>query len=195
MIGYRALEELVNVHALPLYRGSDPRADRELFKKMLYYYVKEVPASFQSKEFSELLASYGGDTDKLTDYIYDNSLIGDSVKFISFFSKKRSLDDVLKDPVMKIVETIRIRDYNQTEDKLLDEAKVNLSAARANYVRAMYEMEIEKGMLNYPDANSTMRLTYGEVGPIEPADGIYYHYQTTSKGIGEKTTPAITNLQ
>lgn len=189
MIGDKALEELVNVHALPLYRGSDPRADRELFKKMLYYYVKEVPASFQSKEFSELLASYGGDTDKLTDYIYDNSLIGDSVKFISFFSKKRSLDDVLKDPVMKIVETIRIRDYNQTEDKLLDEAKVNLSAARANYVRAMYEMEIEKGMLNYPDANSTMRLTYGEVGPIEPADGIYYHYQTTSKGIGEKNNP------
>ncbi len=187
--GDKVLEELVNANAMPLFRGSVADADREVFKKMLNFYVKEVPSSFFWGGFSEMLASFNGNTDKLADYIYDNSIVTDSTRFKNFLSVRRPLDDYLNDPVMKIVETIRIRDYNQTEDKILDEAKINLSAARGNYVRALYEMEMEKGKLNYPDANSTMRLTYGEVGPIEPADAVYYHYQTTSKGIEEKNKP------
>ncbi len=188
-LGDKVLEELVNVNAMPLFRGSVADADREVFKKMLNFYVKEVPSSFFWVGFSEMLASFDGNTDKLADYIYDNSIVTDSTRFKNFLSVRRPVDDYFNDPVMKIVETIRIRDYNQTEDKILDDAKINLSAARGNYVRAMYEMEIEKGRLNYPDANSTMRLTYGEVGPIEPADAVYYHYQTTSKGIEEKNKP------
>ncbi|MPM32797.1 Dipeptidyl-peptidase 7 [bioreactor metagenome] len=50
----------------------------------------------------------------------------------------------------------------------------------------MYEMQNEMGLSVYPDANSTMRLTFGEVGGIVPRDAVKYNYLTTTAGILEK---------
>ena len=160
----KEVKDFMNLNAMPLYKESVAEADRELFKVMLAFYVKDVPASFQQKDFTQFLGTFEGNTDKMADYIYDNSIITDSSRLVKFFSQKRALNEILADPVMKIVETIRIREYNMLEDKMLEEAGIDLSALRGDYVRAMYEMEVAKGRPVYPDANSTMRLTYGEVG-------------------------------
>jgi len=52
------------------------------------------------------------------------------------------------------------------------------------YVDAIMQMYPDS--LFYPDANSTIRLTYGSVGSYEPKDGVSYHYYTTLKGVMEK---------
>jgi hypothetical protein len=55
------------------------------------------------------------------------------------------------------------------------------------FIRGLMEMQPEK--LFYPDANSTIRCTYGQVGDYKPADAVYYNYFTTEKGILEKEDP------
>jgi hypothetical protein len=179
----------VNEHIRPLYSSSDLKADRELFKVMLKYFVTQVPAKFYDKEFANLLAKCNGDVVVLADYVYDNSILTDSLRMEKFFSQKRGVNEIYADPVITIVKTTGIREYNKTEDNILDSAKIDLSKERTRYVKALYEMQNSIGKTIYPDANSTMRLTFGEVGSIEPSDGIYYHYQTTSKGILEKYNP------
>ena len=51
-------------------------------------------------------------------------------------------------------------------------------------------MRLEKGIVQYPDANSTMRLTYGSVGGLEPRDGVVCDWKTTPSGILEKYNPS-----
>ncbi|MFA6335132.1 MAG: S46 family peptidase [Bacteroidales bacterium] len=188
-IADKDVASFVNGVMKPLFASTDIAADRELFKVMLKYYVTEVPAKFYDKSFADLLASFKGDYIKLADYVYDNSIITDSVRMKNFFSKKRGVNEIFADPMIIIANTSGIVEYNRTEGKILTKADIDLSKERTLYVKALYEMEKSEGKAVYPDANSTMRLTYGEVGSIEPADGIYYHYQTATKGVLEKYNP------
>jgi hypothetical protein len=175
--------------AKPAFESSDVTADRELFKVMLRYYVKEVPASYMVPEFKELLAKCDNSTDKLADYVYDNSVLTDPARLDNFFKVKRGVNEILADPMIIIVKSSGIVEYNRTEDKLLKDAGLDMASLRTDYTHAMYEMNLEKGNSTYPDANSTMRLTYGTVGGINARDAVYYGYQTTTAGILEKIDP------
>ena len=53
----------------------------------------------------------------------------------------------------------------------------------------MLELRRRQGKAIYPDANSTLRLTYGKIGSYEPVDGVEYLYYTTLKGVMEKEDP------
>ncbi len=164
-------------------------ADKELFKVMLGYYLKEVPRSFYDKDFIKLADSFGCDASKIADYIFDKSVVTNPDRLKEFFSKKVSIKEMEADPILIIVNTSRIIEYNRTESKILDDAGLDMPSLRTAYVHALYEMQKEKGIAVYPDANSTMRLTYGEVGSLRPADAVYYHYQTEANGILEKYNP------
>jgi len=188
-ISDKEIDVFVKQNAMPAFRSVDVAADRELFKVMLKYFTTEVPEKYYDKGFADLLHSFNGDVVKLADYVYDNSILTDSTRMVNFFNKKRPVKDILNDPITIIVKTTGIRPYNSTEDAIMKKANIDLGKERSNYVRALYEMKRDKKMVIYPDANSTMRLSFGEVGPIEPADGVYYHYQTTTKGLEEKYNP------
>lgn len=175
--------------ARPAFGKSDITADRELFKVMLRYYIKEVPASFMVQEFKDLLAKCGGSTDKLADYVYDNSVLTDINRLDNFFKVKRGVNEILADPMITIVKSSSIIQYNRTEDNLLKEAGLDMANLRTAYTHAMYEMKRDMGVNTYPDANSTMRLTYGEIGGINARDAVYYGYRTTTEGILEKIDP------
>lgn len=185
----KSVAEYVNKFAAKQYEESDIKADRELFKVMLGYYLKNVPSSFYDKEFKKMAEGLGNDPIKIADYVYDNSIITDSLRLRNFFNSERTIEELLADPVITVVKTTGIIPYNKVEDRILDSLKVSLGKEKTLYTKALYEMYKEKGKAISPDANSTMRVTFGEVGPIEPADGIYYHYQTTTKGIEEKYDP------
>ena len=184
-------KEISNFKAIALktLNELDPAADRELFKVMIRYYLKEVPVSFYDQAFVDLLAKFNGNSDKLVDFVYDNSILTSKERLNDFFAQKRSIKDIADDPIIDVVKTIGVRQYNAMEDSLLKVANLDPAKDRGDYVRAMYEMQIEKGDNIYPDANSTMRLTFGEVGGIKAKDAVYYHYLTTSTGILEKQNP------
>lgn len=62
-----------------------------------------------------------------------------------------------------------------------------LALLHKTYIRGLGEMKLP--VPSYPDANFTIRLTYGNVKPYSPKDGVYYKYYTTTDGILEKENP------
>ena len=75
-------------------------------------------------------------------------------------------------------------------DKLVSQLKdmdQELALLHKTYIRGLGEMKLP--VPSYPDANFTIRLTYGNVKPYDPKDGVHYNYYTTTKGILEKENP------
>lgn len=81
----------------------------------------------------------------------------------------------------------------QTAIAMMD-ANKDYNEAHKTWVKGMMEMKQAEGTPIYPDANSTLRLTYGKVASYSPADGIVNEYYTTLKGVMEKKMPATGNL-
>lgn len=102
------------------------------------------------------------------------------------FLKKPVVDSLFKDPVFVLAQS-----YNMLYDSL----SRNIKPLQSDYDRAMQLytkglLEMESNITHYPDANSTLRLTYGKVTGYKPSDGIVYKPFTTLSGLMEKENPA-----
>ena len=97
-----------------------------------------------------------------------------------------SIDEVMQDPAMELSQAI----MNALMGKYMAvyaNPDASYEKARKNFAAAL--MEWQKGKAMYPDANSTMRLTYGHVLPYSPKDALKYEYYTTAQGLLEKENP------
>ena len=116
--------------------------------------------------------------------MYDNSI----------FSSRENLDKFLRKPTKKAIERDPATAYSRAKIKMLQEAAQALSEATEGidllhkaYVRGLNEMRLPAP--SYPDANFTLRLTYGNVKSYSPKDGVHYKYFTTTDGILQKEDP------
>lgn len=184
-LSFPKAKEFYNV-AVGQLKSVDFETDKKLFAVMLKYYLKEIPSNHYADSFKELLLRYNNDTEAIADYIYNSSVIFSIEKLDNFFSSPKSKEDILSDPVVEVINTISILEYNQAISNLQKGANLSLSALRGAYTNALYQMERERGSAIYPNANSTMRLTYGTVGGLTPRDGVEYHYLSSTQGILEK---------
>ena len=111
----------------------------------------------------------------------------------SIFISKENFEKYINKPNNKVLEKDPIYQYLQAMTSMIivnqhvysDMEK--LDVPRRTYLAALKEMNANTPM--YPDANSTMRTTYGTVCDYYPADGVHYNYFTTTKGILEKEIP------
>ena len=112
----------------------------------------------------------------------------------SIFISKENLEKFMHKPSNKILEQDPIYQYAnkiaaiRLQNIAIYSATANkLTVPRRTFIAAVKEMKAETPI--YPDANSTMRTTYGTVCDYYPADGVHYNYFTTTKGILEKEIP------
>ena len=82
---------------------------------------------------------------------------------------------------------IKVTAFN--DDKQKAEEGTSTIVLDREFTHALYQMRLDKGQPQYPDANSTMRITYGTVGNLEPRDGVICDWKTTPAGILEKYSP------
>ena len=117
------------------------------------------------------------------DTLFGGSLFTSYDKFVL-----ASYEDFLSDPAAELYQNI-VAVVFKHYDVLYgdDDAVARNKAARKHFAAAL--MEWEKGSAMYPDANFTMRLTYGHVLPYSPKDGLKYLHFTTAKGLLEKEDP------
>ncbi len=117
------------------------------------------------------------------DTLFGGSLFTSYDKFVL-----ASYEDFLSDPAAELYQNI-VSVVFKHYDVLYgdDDAIARNKAARKHFAAAL--MEWEKGSAMYPDANFTMRLTYGHVLPYSPKDGLKYLHFTTAKGLLEKEDP------
>lgn len=159
---------------------TDPRVERDLLEYSVSQYFTNIDTSLFGPYQRELSAKFGTDFKAMTDYIWAGTMVASREKAEAFNNPAQFNDDRLK----KLLLDVSILDFNKTDDDM--NLRNRILALNKEYTQALYEMRNDKGVAQYPDANSTMRITYGTVGPIEPHDGVWCSWQTSTNGIIEK---------
>lgn len=176
----------LQAYAFPALTGINYEADKEVLGKVLGYFLKGVDERFYSEPFKQLAALMGGDPVRMAEYAFSASVLTDSSRLAAFFSKPRPIKEIETDPISVIVSATAIKPYNQYEERLMDSLGLSFNKENVKYQTALYLFRKEKNIPMYPDANTTMRLSFGRVGGMEPRDGVYYNWRSTVRGILEK---------
>ncbi len=168
---------------LPLVKDSYRDYVVELDKKeavaLLEFYRSHAKAE-------DYLAIPGEDFATMDIPAYVEKLYAGSV-FTSYEKLSQASGEALfQDPAAALYGAVYTPLMNRYQ-KLYLQPSMEYDLARKHFAAAL--MEWQKGKAMYPDANSTMRLTYGHVLPYSPKDGLKYLHFTTAKGLLEKEDP------
>ena len=164
-------------------RDYDHEIDRRIAKVVLPLYFDLTQPEERDTYLNEMYAKYKGNVEKYVDAVYDSSILANKKNFENFM-KKPSEKKFEKDLAMQLRAAV-FRTYKDLVAKNAEFAKV-IDPLHKTYLKGL--MEMANGPV-YPDANFTMRLTYGNVKPYSPKDGVIYNYYTTLKGVMEKEDP------
>jgi hypothetical protein len=159
--------------------------DRELLGTMLKTYYENVPAHQQPAMLAEIDKKYKGDFHAFADKLFSKSIFTSLESVNKFLDKPRS-KTITNDPATELAEAFAaLQPVIRTM-----QSGINDIAAKSErlYIRGLREMMADEKVL-YPDANFTMRLTYGQVLDYKPADAVHYDYITTLSGVMEKEDP------
>ncbi len=158
--------------------------DQKMFAETMKLYFWDMPQDQQPDILIEYAKKYQGDFYKLADFVYSNTLFADADK----------VEALLDDPsAEKIDEDVAVMTYTgfigtyMAARPLAAPIFDKLDEANRLFVAGLREKDPNKKY--YPDANFTMRLTYGKVGGYSPADASYFKWYTTTDGILEKEDP------
>ena len=167
------------------YKDYNPPTDNKSMKAMLKLYRADVPAKFQPDFYVNVVdKKYKGNIDKFVDDMFAKTLLSSEAKLNAFLSKP-VLKTIETDPVYLTISSIyKVRGDISKESSQFD---AGLAAGKRLWIAALMEMAPDK--TQYPDANSTMRLTYGTVEDYDPRDAVTYKYYTTLQGVADKYKP------
>ena len=178
---------VIDKRTLREYDGIDLRVEKDLMAYAIKEYLSNIDPIYMSQLQKEMLESHSGDLDALTDGLWAESLFTSTEGLESIFSGAVASDRILADPLGRFIMDVKITAFN--EAKLQAGEGVSTLELDSEYTHALYQMRQDKGIPQYPDANSTMRITYGTVGGLEPRDGLICDWKTTPAGILEKFNP------
>lgn len=163
-----------------------PEVERLVGKKMLETYAGYIPEDQQIGIFKVIDSRFKGNKDAFIDACFKYSIFGSKENFNKFIAHP-TLNKLDKD--WMVLFKYSITDGLLKTALAMKDANKNYDAAHKVWVKGMMDMRQAAGTPIYPDANSTLRLTYGQVLPYEPADGTVYNYYTTLKGVMQKEDP------
>ena len=178
----------IDKRTLKEYSEIDLRVEKDLMAYAIKEYLSNVDPAYFSPLQSELVEACSGDLDSMANDLWDNSLFANAEDIERVFSGLVSQEDIRADRLGRFIMDVKITAFNEAKSKA--ENGVSTHELDREYTRALYQMRLDKGRMQYPDANSTMRLTYGTVGTLEPRDGMICDWKTTPSGILEKFNPA-----
>ena len=160
-------------------KDYDHEVDRKVAKALFALYKEmglELPAFYETIE-----KDYKGDIDRYVDAMYDNSITANEQNLEKFL-KKPTLKAIDKDLAVAFSRG-KWEMYNEISAKAVP-VRERLQQLHKTYVRGLCEMYAPAPKA--PDANFTLRLTYGTVKPYSPKNGVSYDYYTTLEGVMEK---------
>ena len=160
--------------------------DRKVSKQLLALYAQLIPAGQRISIFKVIDGQFAGSTDAFVDACFDRSIFRSS-KALAAFLQNQSADKLKKDLMVQYAKSVK-EGYKATDEAMKAETNA-YNRAHKTWVAGMLALKQKEGKAIYPDANSTLRLTYGKIGSYEPADGKEYLYYTTLKGVMEKEDP------
>ena len=162
--------------------------DKELFEKLMAMYLKNMKPNFVASSLSSLAEKLNTDTKKMADSIYSVSFLDDSssVKAIFAMEPQAAVTMLKADPAIQLIADMQ-KNYAEQVASQLNPLQNKINSLQRQYMKAQMEVFKEKNF--YPDANSTLRVTYGQVKGYEPKDALNYGYYTYMEGIMQKYVP------
>lgn len=174
------------VNSLGRLEKADSTVDRTLFVEICGDFLDSVPADYLSDDVSAQLEACGGDSRAMLGRIYDASFCRSAETVREFFAKPRRIREVLSDPLVELVSGMLFPKYVRRVFLAEKGVGASVAADERTYASLLYDFREAEGVRQYPDANSTMRLSYGKVCPLSPRDGVHYDWQSTTAGYVEK---------
>jgi hypothetical protein len=162
--------------------------DEAMISILMPKLARELPSEYLPAELTSILGKFSDE--KLIRNFYRKSVLINRQKLDAIISESsyEKLIAIEKDPVLRLYRLMR--DFYDTEiNSPLQTAERNLEEAMKIYMDGIMQMNYGKAL--YPDANSTLRVSYGKVEGYSPRDAVGFKHYTTLEGIMEKDNPEI----
>jgi peptidase S46-like protein len=166
------------------YKNYNTPTDQKLMAGMYKMYAENIAAEQQPKIFKTFAEDYSNDYNKLAADVYAKSIFATSESYNKFLDAPE-LETLENDIAFKIGNSI-LKKYKEIRSELSKGAD-QLKKGKRLFVDGLMHINKRKNLA--PDANSSIRLTYGNVGGYSPKDGVYYKHFTSLKGVMEKEDP------
>lgn len=176
------------------YKDYDGELDAKVTAKVLALYANRVPAQYLPAGF-EKFKDVNQNLKTVEEWSKNSVITGrGSLNGATAYSdlnkvfadQKALVQNLKKDPLMQLFTSMR-EAYMKNTDPKYNEYQSQIDALQKKYMAQ--QMETDKDRKFFPDANSTLRVTYGKVAGSNPKDALYYGYQTHLSGVMEKYIP------
>ena len=168
--------------------------DEEVAVKMLKVYIEKQPANFRPTILNDIETNYNGEVQDYVKYLFAKSILTSEEKVNKLLDefKVSKAKKLAKDPAVVAVNSM-MDFYVENVMPKSRECNNRINNLRRVYMEGQMKMipEVYPERNLYPDANFTLRVTYGKVGGFKPKDAVTYRHYTTLDGIMEKEDPNI----
>jgi hypothetical protein len=167
------------------YKDYNMSTDKKLLEAMLQMYSEGIAKENQPAIFDSIRVRFNGNFKSFVEDVYARSVFATSDKFNNFLDNP-SAAVLEKDPAVELSNSF-LKAFMTNFRPQITEVQSRIDKGSRAFVAGLREMMPEKKF--YPNANSTMRLTYGQVKDYDPRDAVEYDEFTTLKGVIEKEDP------
>ena len=175
------LKEATNEH----FKEYNPKIDQQVTASLLGMFYEDIAKQYHPEVFGRIANENGGNFNKYATVLFDNSAFASQDKTMSLLENPNA-EVMKKDPLMQLISSTLEAYYSKIRPQLAV-SNQEVSAAMKDYVAGLLQKNKDKKY--YPDANSSLRISYGNVKNYSPKDGVEYQYYTTLEGVAEKYVP------
>ena len=185
---YLKNKEIAKSSVEELFNEYNASLDQRLFEVLMEMYIKDQQEKYTSPFVKNLLIKNGNDYNKLGSAIYTQSVFSDSARVTSLLelTPQQAVDSIKNDPGLQLFNELQ-KTYAANVSPTLTELQSKINQLQRIYMQAQVEVFKEKKF--YPDANSTLRVTYGNVKGYQARDAVKYGFYTYLDGVLEKYKP------
>ncbi len=166
-------------------------SDRNITADVLRMFYEDIDKSQHPKNFyQDLFREYGDNMEayrKYTDQVFTTTMAFDDEAWKQFKNRPR-LQDLPNDPAYKLASTF-IKNYNDKYGTIYSSFTTKNNEFARLYLKGIMDQDKARAAKMYPDANFTMRVSFGNVKSYNPRDAVHYDEVTTMKGVMEKYKP------
>jgi hypothetical protein len=170
------------------FKEYNTSVDQKLFEALMDMYVKDQKAEYVSPVFKATLERTANSVAALSEAVYKQTAFSslDKIKSLLNGNKEEVVAAIKSDVAGQLYADIQ-KTYVSNVSPRLNELQSDINRLQRNYMKA--QMDVFSNKAFYPDANSTLRVTYGNVKNYQPRDGVKYDLQTYMEGVMEKYVP------
>lgn len=170
------------------FKEYNSNVDQKLFEALMEMYVKDQKADYVGPIFKSMLLINGDSFTALAEKVYSQTAFNSLDKIRKLLSgTTQEVTAAISADIAGMLYKDISGTYQSSVSPKLNQLQAEINRLQRNYMQA--QMDVFSTKAFYPDANGTLRVTYGNVKPYAPRDGVQYDLQTYMEGVMEKYIP------